>query len=95
MKTHHVLLYKFKPGIDRIDEHLEVIRAFRGTTEGLIDLQCGRSLCDGTAFTHGFIMTFDSSQSLEHYNQSEAHDSLVTHFKDNIEDKLVYDFCST
>jgi quinol monooxygenase YgiN len=95
MKTHHVLLYRFKPGVDRIDEHLEVIRSFRDTTEGLIDLQCGRSLCDATTFTHGFIMTFESPQKLEQYNQSEAHDRLVNHFKEDMEDKLVYDFCST
>ena len=91
---HHVLLYKFKPGIDRIDEHLETIRAFRGNTEGLTSLECGRNIRKSDGYTHGFIMVFDSSKSLQMYNRSEAHHTLVNSFKDDIEDKFIFDFYS-
>ena len=91
---HHVLLYKFKPGIDRIDDHLKTILEFRGNTEGLVDLQCGRNIRQTDRYTHGFIMVFDSSKSLELYNKSEAHRTLENSFKDDIEDKFIYDFYS-
>ena len=92
-KIEHILLYRFKPGIDRIDEHLEVIRGFRGATEGLMDLQCGRNVAAGSGgrFTHGFVMTFESRPALEKYNGSDAHRRLVSPFRDDMEEKLVVD----
>jgi hypothetical protein len=96
MRIHHVLLYRFKPGIDRIDEHLRAILAFRDTTEGLLDLKCGRNVAERYAgrFTHGFVMTFESAEDLDRYNRSEAHGDLVARFKDDVEGKLVFDFYS-
>jgi len=89
----HILLYRFKPGIDRIDEHLAVIAGFRNSTEGLIDLSCGRNINSTSlmGFTHGFVMTFDSQEALDNYNKSEDHNALVALFKNDIEDKLVID----
>ena len=91
---HHILLYKFKTGIDRIDEHLSVISKFVNNTEGLIDLKFGRNLdCDlSKEFTHGFIMSFENEETLDKYNHSEAHNNLVNLFKVDIEDKKIIDF---
>ena len=94
MKIHHVLLYRFKPGVDRIDEHLAAILKFRNHTEGLIDLKCGRDILPSYSgrYTHGFVMTFASPDDLEKYTQSEAHRILVDTFKSDIEDKVIFDF---
>ena len=90
---HHILLYKFKSGIDRIDEHLGMISKFINNTEGLIDLKCGRNLGfdPSKEFTHGFIMSFENEETLDKYNHSEAHSNLVNLFKVDIEDKKVVD----
>ena len=91
---HHILLYKFKHGIDRIDEHLKVISKFKNNTEGLIDLKCGRNIGYDPLkeFTHGFIMFFKNLESMDKYNHSEAHNDLVNLFKWDIENKKVIDF---
>ncbi len=91
---HHILLYKFKFGIDRIDEHLKLISEFKNNTEGLIDLKYGRNIGydSSNEFTHGFIMFFKNKESLDRYNQSEAHSKLVNLFNEDIEDKKVIDF---
>ncbi len=96
MKIHHVLLYRFRPGIDRIDEHLATILAFRDNTPGLLSLQCGRNIAERYTdrFTHGFVMTFASRNDLDAYNGSEAHRLLVEGFRADMEDKLVFDFYS-
>lgn len=94
MKLHHVVLYRFKPGCDRIEEHLAVIDRFRGATEGLLDLVCGRNVLPAYSgrYSHGFIMTFASPEALAAYNRSEAHRFLVQTFKPDIEDKMIVDF---
>ena len=94
MSIHHVLLYKFKPGIDRIDEHLATILAFRDNTPGLLSLECGRNIAADHAdrFSHGFVMTFASRDDLDRYNRSEPHRLLVEGFRDDLADKLVVDF---
>ncbi len=91
---YHILLYKFKPGIDRIDEHLKAISKFRDNTEGLIDLKCGRTIRHDSSkeFTHGFVMFFKNQETLNKYGQSEAHSNLVNMFKDDIGNKKVIDF---
>jgi hypothetical protein len=96
MKIHHILLYRFKPGIDRIDEHLATILEFRDNTEGLLALECGRNITEGylDRFTHGFVMTFASRDDLDAYNRSEPHRLLVEGFRADVEDKLVFDFYS-
>jgi len=96
MKIHHILLYRFKPGSDRVEEHLAAILKFRDHTEGLIDLQCGRNMLPSFAgrYTHGFIMTFASPDDLAKYNKSDAHRMLVDMFKPDIEDKAVFDLQS-
>ena len=92
----HILLYKFKPGIDRIDEHLSVISKFMNNTEGLIDLKCGRNIGfdPSKEFTHGFIMSFENQETLYKYNHSDAHSNLVNLFKGDIENKKVIDIQS-
>ena len=96
MKIHHVLLYRFKPGVDRIDEHLAAILAFRDNTKGLLTLNCGRNIAEGYAdrFTHGFVMTFASRNDLDTYNRSESHRRLVEGFRADVEDKFIFDFYS-
>ena len=91
---HHILLYRFRPGIDRIDEHLEMIAGFGGNTGGLVELKCGRNIGHGSSqeFTHGFVMSFTDREALDRYNHSEAHGNLVSTFGDDIEDKMVIDF---
>ena len=91
---HHILLYKFKNGINRIDEHLKVISKFKNNTEGLLDLKCGRNISYDSSkeFTHGFIMFFKNKESLDKYTQSEAHSKLVNLFNEDIEDKKVINF---
>ncbi len=94
MKAVHILIYRFKPGVDRVDEHLEAIRAFEGKTPGLSSLECGRNLStspSGERFTHGFVMTFDSSEALEAYRKSPAHREFVKRFKDDVEAKAIFD----
>lgn len=93
MKIQHVLLYRFRPGCDRIEEHLAVIRAFRGQTPGLLDLECGRNVHPSCAakFTHGFIMTFASKADLDAYNGSERHRKLVEAFKTDVEERAIFD----
>lgn len=96
MQINHVLLYKFKHGIDRIDEHLEAILKFRDNTEGLLDLKCGRNIAQSSSagFTHGFIMTFESKDAFDKYKQSEAHINLADRFRDDMENKSIFTFCS-
>ncbi|PCJ62137.1 MAG: hypothetical protein COA79_05465 [Planctomycetota bacterium] len=91
---HHILIYKFKIGIDRIEEHLEMIIQFKDNVDGLVDLKCGRNINEqfSLEFTHGFIMTFVDQEALLKYNQSESHSKLVNTFKDDIENKKVIDF---
>ena len=90
---HHILLYKFKSGVDRIDEHLDVISQFRNTTEGLIELKYGENIEENSSdnFTHGFIMSFTDREALNKYNNSKSHNHLVNMFKDDIEAKNVID----
>lgn len=93
MKIQHILLYRFRGGRDRIEEHLAAIGAFRGRTPGLLALQCGRNVhpsCAGR-FTHGFVMTFASRADLDAYNRSEPHRELVETFKPDLEDKFIFD----
>ena len=89
----HILLYRFKPGVDRIDEHLQVISHFEGRVKGLVGLRLGRNIGkhSSSKYTHGFVMTFEDKLCLQAYNKSPAHDDLVNRFKDDIEDKLVID----
>lgn len=96
MKIDHVLLYRFKPGVDRIDEHLATTLAFRDNTKGLLTLKCGRNIAEGYAerFTHGFVMTFASRDDLDTYNRSESHRRLVEGFRADLEEKLIFDFYS-
>jgi hypothetical protein len=94
MAVTHILLYRFKPGIpeSRIDEHLRFIESLRGKFEGLVDLKCGRDVGTGNAkFTHGFVMTFESAEALAAYGKSELHRELVETFRDDVEDKVVFD----
>ena len=93
MSIVHILLYRFKPGVDRIDEHLALIQRFRESTGGLLDLKCGRTIRRGQPprFTHGFTMTFASKEALETYAASDAHGHLVDSFRPDMEDKLVID----
>ena len=96
MKIQHILLYRFKPEIDRIDEHLAAILKFRDNTPGLLTLKCGLNITEGYSdrFTHGFVMTFASRDDLDAYNRSEPHQRLVEGFRADVEDKLVVDFYS-
>ena len=94
MAVTHILLYRFKPTVpdSRIDEHLRFIESLRGKFEGLIDLKCGRDVGSGNAkFTHGFVMTFESAEALSGYNKAELHRELVETFRDDVEDKVVFD----
>ncbi len=91
MPINHILLYKFKSGIDRIDEHLDHISTFEGNTPGLLSLDCGRNVSGKNQFTHGFVMCFESDYHLSQYNKSEAHAELVSKFRDDMDDKLVID----
>ncbi len=86
---YYILLYKFKPGVDRINEHLEVISRFRYNTDGLIELEYGKNIVNNSSdnFTHGFIMSFTNREALNKYNKSESHSNLVNAFKDDIEAK--------
>ena len=90
---HHILLYRFKSGVDRINEHLEVISRFRYNTDGLIELKYGKNIVKNSLddFTHGFIMSFTNREALNKYNRSESHSNLVNMFKDDIEAKKVID----
>lgn len=90
----HILMYRFKDGVpdSRIDEHLAFIDSLRGKFEGLVALKCGRDVrVDRRKYTHGFVMTFDSQQALDVYNRSELHAELVARFRDDVEDKVVFD----
>jgi quinol monooxygenase YgiN len=93
MHIDHILLYRFRPGVDRTDEHLAAIRSFEGKVPGLLRLNAGRSLAGGFngGFTHGFVMTFESAAHLQAYNKSPEHNELVAAFKQDIEEKLVFD----
>ena len=93
MSIVHILLYRFKPEVDRIDEHFAVIRQFRENTNGLLKLECGRVIrsTSGQRFTHGFTMTFESADALREYAASDAHRHLVESFRQDMEDKLVID----
>ena len=91
----HILMYRFKAGVgdERVDEHLSFIEGLRGKFEGLVDLKCGRDI--GTRnrkYSHGFVMTFESAEALTAYNKSELHGELVGRFRDDVEDKVVFDF---
>lgn len=90
----HVLMYRFKDGVGeaRIDEHLRFIDSLRGQFEGLVDLRCGRDVGTGNRkYTHGFVMTFESTAALAAYNKSELHRELVETFRDDVVDKVVFD----
>jgi quinol monooxygenase YgiN len=91
--VNHILLYRFKPGVDRIDEHLQVISRFEGRTKGLVALRFGRNICERSSdkYTHGFVMTFEDKLCLQAYRKSPAHNDLVNRFKDDIEEKLAID----
>ena len=94
MPVTHILMYRFKEGVHdfRIDEHLGFIEGMRGQFDGLIDLQCGRDVrSDRRQYTHGFVMTFESAETLAAYNKADLHTELVQTFRDDVEDKVVFD----
>ena len=94
-RINHILMYRFKEGVpeSRIDEHLAFIESMRDQVDGLTELKFGRDLGDGTRkYTHGFVMTFESAESLASYNKCEIHRELVDIFRDDVEDKVVFDF---
>jgi len=94
----HILMYRLHGHVpdSRIDEHLRFIRSFEGQCPGLIDLHCGRDLAfSGSGnhrFTHGFVMTFESMEALKAYNACDLHGELVARFRDDVQDKIVFDF---
>lgn len=90
----HILMYRFKPGVpeSRIGEHLAFIEGLRGKFDGLLDVKCGRDVGTGNGkFTHGFVMTFASAEALQAYNRSDLHGELVGRFREDVEDKVVFD----
>ncbi len=94
MAVTHVLMYRFKEGVPdaRIDEHLAFIDGLRGKFDGLVDLKYGRAVGTGNGkFTHGFVMTFESAGALASYNRADLHRELVLRFRDDVEDKVVFD----
>jgi hypothetical protein len=94
MVVTHILMYRFKDGVPdaRVDEHLAFIEGLRGKFEGLIDLKCGRDIGTGNRkFTHGFVMKFESPEALAAYNKADLHRELVETFRDDVEDKVVFD----
>jgi hypothetical protein len=94
MGVTHILMYRFKEGVPDswIDEHLRFIDSLRGKFEGLVDLKCGRDVGSGNGkFTHGFVMTFESTEALAAYNKAELHRELVERFRESVEDKVVFD----
>ncbi len=98
MAVTHILLYRFKPSVpdSRIGEHLDFIKGLRWRLEGLIDLKCGRDVGTGNGkYTHGFVMTFASAEALANYGKAELHRELVETFRDDVEEKVVFDIAST
>lgn len=90
----HILMYRFRQDVvgERIDEHLAFIESLRGKFEGLVELKCGRDLKTVyRKYTHGFVMTFASREALDIYNKSELHGELVESFRDDVDDKVVFD----
>ena len=88
-------MYRFKPGLpdSRINEHLAFIASLDSKFDGLLSLECGRDTGTGNGkYTHGFVMTFASAEALASYNRSDLHRDLVETFRDDVEDKVVFDF---
>lgn len=70
--TRHFGVFQFKEGIteEQIEECFAEMRAMVGIIPGLLSMENGpyksdEGLSDG--YTHGFIMTFDSSESRDAY----------------------------
>ncbi len=94
MKITHILLYKFREDVpdSKIDDHIEFIKSFEGVAEGLLDLKVGRNVFEwDKKFSHGFVMRFDSEESLEKYGNSDKHQELLDRFKPLVENKVVFD----
>ena len=95
--TRHFGVFQFKEGITekQIEECFAEKRAMVGIIPGLLSMENGpyksdEGLSDG--YTHGFIMTFDSSESRDAYLPHPEHMKRVELVQPKLERLVVFDF---
>ena len=93
----HFGVFKFKPEITegQIEECFRTMKAMVGQIPGLLDMEYGPY--DGNEgmnedFTHGFIMTFDSSESRDSYLPHPVHEKVKELVVPRLERVVVFDF---
>lgn len=95
--TRHFGMLQFRQDVSQseIDECFTALRSMLGKIPGLLKIEHGpydssEGLNDG--FTHGFIMTFDSSQSREAYLPHPVHEKVKAFIVPKLERVVVFDF---
>ena len=95
--TRHFGVFQFKPEITQshIDESFEALVDLKNKIPGLISVEHGpyksdEGLNDG--FTHGFIMTFETSEHRDKYLPHPEHLKVVNLVQPRLERLVVFDF---
>ena len=93
----HLGVFQFKPEITeaQIENCFAELRGMVGKIPGLLDIEHGPYQSDeglNEAFTHGFIMTFDSLESRDAYLPHPIHEAVKDVVVPCLERVVVFDF---
>lgn len=93
----HIVLLKMKEGIDEesTEKLLLDIGRLRKKFSGIIDYSFGTDISGGGrahGFTHGFVMTFSSVESLEEYLPHPDHSPILERVLSMSEKVLAFDY---
>ncbi len=95
MPVEHIVWIKFKDGVtaERIEHHMQGLRALPDKIPGIVDLCVGENFTDRAAgHTHGLLVTFDNQTSLEHYLPHAEHIAVAGPMKDDADSIMAMDF---
>jgi hypothetical protein len=88
MAVQHMVWLKFKEGVSeqRIEEHMEALRGMQGKVPHVQYVAAGKSLVDRAGdYTHGFVVTMNSPEDLQAYEEHPEHLKVAKPLKEDAE----------
>ena len=93
----HIVLFNWKPDTcpSTVDDIMAALAELQSKIDGIVDYCAGP--CDGDegmnqGYTHGFIMTFDTSASRDAYLPHPEHKKVVDVILPVVDSVLAFDF---
>ena len=93
----HFGIFKFNDDVTpaEIEESFTALQGMVGKIDGLQSVEHGPYQSDeglNAGFTHGFVMTFDSSESRDAYLPHPVHEAVKDLVVPRLKDVIVFDF---